>query len=60
LVSDWSSDVCSSDLLAALVAGDSSTAAALAPTDGRFALRTREAKQGFRTSGRNPLEVTPG
>lgn len=44
------------EYLAALVTGDSVTASALGPPDARFALRAREAKAGFRTSGRNPLE----
>lgn len=44
------------EYLAALVTGDSATEADLAPPDGRFALRARLAKPGFRTSGRNPLE----
>jgi sarcosine oxidase len=48
------------EYLAALVTGDASTIAELGPTDGRFALRTRDARPGFRTSGRNPLEDAPG
>jgi glycine/D-amino acid oxidase-like deaminating enzyme len=48
------------EYLAALVAGDTSTAASLAPPDERFALRARVAQPGFRTSGRNPLEAAPG
>ena len=47
------------EYLAALVAGDAAATAALAPPDDRFAIGTRTAKQGFRTSGRNPLEPAP-
>ena len=48
------------EYLAALVTGDSVAVAELAPDDARFALRARDAKPGFRTSGRNPLEAAPG
>jgi Glycine/D-amino acid oxidases (deaminating) len=48
------------EYLAALVTGDAAAAAALAPPDDRFAIRTRDAKPGFRTSGRNPLEDSAG
>ena len=44
------------EYLTALVGGDATAAARLAPADDRFALRARAAKPGFRTSGRNPLE----
>ena len=47
------------EYLAALVTGDASSAAALAPPDDRFAIRAREPRPSFRTSGRNPLEATP-
>jgi sarcosine oxidase len=47
------------EYLAALVSGDAATAAELAPPDGRFALRARDPKPGFRTSGRNPLVDAP-
>lgn len=47
------------EYLAALVAGDAAAAAALAPPDDRFAIRAREPKPSFRTSGRNPLEAAP-
>ncbi|HYK96714.1 MAG TPA: FAD-dependent oxidoreductase [Candidatus Dormibacteraeota bacterium] len=43
------------EYLAALVTGDTAKAADLGPRDGRFALHARDAKPGFRTSGRNPL-----
>jgi sarcosine oxidase len=48
------------EYLGALVTGDASTAAELGPPDGRFALRARDAKPGFRTSGHNPLLDAPG
>jgi glycine/D-amino acid oxidase-like deaminating enzyme len=48
------------EYLAVLVTGDASTIAELGPSDGRFALHSRDAKPGFRTSGRNPLEDAPG
>jgi len=48
------------EYLAALVAGDRATAARLAPPDDRFAIRAREAKPSFRTSGKAPAEVAPG
>ncbi len=44
------------EYLAALVTGDATTAAALAPPDGRFAIHARESSSRFRTSGKNPLE----
>lgn len=47
------------EYLAALVTGDASAAAALAPPDDRFAIRARDPKPSFRTSGRNPLEASP-
>jgi glycine/D-amino acid oxidase-like deaminating enzyme len=49
------------EYLAALVTGNTGTAAALAPPDDRFALRPREASRSFRTSGRMPesLAVQP-
>ncbi len=40
--------------LSALVVGDATAAAALAPPDNRFALRPREAGIGLRTSGVAP------
>ncbi|MEO8272487.1 MAG: FAD-dependent oxidoreductase [Chloroflexota bacterium] len=45
------------EYLAALVSGDATAAAALAPPDDRFALRPREATTGFRTSGRMPADT---
>lgn len=42
------------EYLAAMIAGDGATAAALAPPDRRFVIRPREARQSFRTSGRRP------
>jgi len=48
------------EYLAALVTGDAATISTLAPDDGRFAVRPREARPGFRTSGRNPLQDAPG
>lgn len=45
------------EYLAALVTGDAATAAALAPPDGRFAIRPRDPQPSFRTSGRKPAEV---
>lgn len=47
------------EYLAALVTGDASAAAALAPPDDRFAIRARDASQSFRTSGRKPVEAEP-
>jgi glycine/D-amino acid oxidase-like deaminating enzyme len=47
------------EYLAALVTGDAATAARLAAPDDRFAIRAREPKPSFRTSGRNPIEATP-
>lgn len=48
------------EYLAALVTGDREAAAALAPPDDRFAIRAREAKPSFRTSGRAPASMAPG
>jgi glycine/D-amino acid oxidase-like deaminating enzyme len=48
------------EYLAALVADDMVAAAALAPPDDRFAIRPRDPRQSFRTSGRRPAEVTSG
>jgi sarcosine oxidase len=45
------------EYLAALVTGDDAAATVLAPPDDRFAIRARDARPGFRTSGRNPLEA---
>ena len=45
------------EYLAALVAGDTAAATALAPPDDRFAIRERSPQASFRTSGRNPLEA---
>jgi glycine/D-amino acid oxidase-like deaminating enzyme len=45
------------EYLAALVTGDAASAAALAPPDDRFALRPRDPRPSFRTSGRKPAEV---
>jgi sarcosine oxidase len=45
------------EYLAALVTGDAAGAAALAPPDDRFAVRAREPRASFRTSGRNPIEA---
>jgi glycine/D-amino acid oxidase-like deaminating enzyme len=42
------------EYLAALVTGDASAAAALAPPDQRFAIRQRDPSPSFRTSGRRP------
>jgi glycine/D-amino acid oxidase-like deaminating enzyme len=47
------------EYLAALVTSDAAAAAALAPPDDRFAIRARDPKPSFRTSGRNPLEAAP-
>lgn len=47
------------EYLAALVTGDAAVAASLAPPDDRFAIRTRDASQSFRTSGRKPAEAGP-
>jgi glycine/D-amino acid oxidase-like deaminating enzyme len=46
------------EYLAALVSGDEAAAAALAPPDDRFAIRTRDPQPSFRTSGRKPAEVS--
>jgi glycine/D-amino acid oxidase-like deaminating enzyme len=45
------------EYLAALVTGDATTAAELAPPDDRFSLHTRAAQPSFRTSGRKPAEL---
>jgi sarcosine oxidase len=45
------------EYMASLVSGDTATSAALAPPDDRFTIHDRAATPGFRTSGRNPLEV---
>ena len=45
------------EYLAALVSGDGGTIASLGPPDDRFAIRDRDARQSFRTSGKNPLEA---
>jgi glycine/D-amino acid oxidase-like deaminating enzyme len=45
------------EYLAALVAGDAVATAELAPPDDRFAIRPRDARQSFRTSGRRPASV---
>jgi glycine/D-amino acid oxidase-like deaminating enzyme len=45
------------EYLAALVTGDTATAARLAPPDDRFAIRPRDASQSFRTSGRRPADL---
>ena len=45
------------EYLAALVTGDSETAATLAPPDDRFAIRARDASPSFRTSGRVPASI---
>jgi glycine/D-amino acid oxidase-like deaminating enzyme len=42
------------EYVAALVTGDAEAAAALAPPDDRFAIRSREPSPSFRTSGRRP------
>ena len=47
------------EYLSALVTGDATAAAELAPPDDRFAIRPRAASPSFRTSGRNPLEAAP-
>jgi glycine/D-amino acid oxidase-like deaminating enzyme len=47
------------EYLAGLVAGDDAVVAGLAPPDDRFAIRTRDASQSFRTSGRKPVEAGP-
>lgn len=47
------------EYLSALVAGDASAAAPLAPPDNRFAIGPRAPSPSFRTSGRNPLEAQP-
>ena len=47
------------EYLAALVTGDAAKAAELAPPDDRFAIRARDPRQSFRTSGRNPLMELP-
>lgn len=48
------------EYLAALVTGDRSTIAELAPPDDRFAIGTRTAQPSFRTSGRRPASVAEG
>jgi sarcosine oxidase len=48
------------EYLAALVTGDSPAAERLAPPDDRFAIRAREPKPSFRTSGKAPAELAPG
>jgi sarcosine oxidase len=48
------------EYLAALVAGDGTTVAALGPPDDRFRIRQRDPMRSFRTSGRNPLEEPVG
>jgi glycine/D-amino acid oxidase-like deaminating enzyme len=45
------------EYLAALVTGDTSTAAALAPPAVRFAIRARVASPSFRSSGRMPASI---
>lgn len=45
------------EYLAALVTADAGAAAALAPPDDRFAIRPREPRPSFRTSGRAPNGV---
>jgi sarcosine oxidase len=45
------------EYLAALVAGDGSLAAELAPPDDRFAIHARDARPSFRTSGRKPAGI---
>jgi glycine/D-amino acid oxidase-like deaminating enzyme len=45
------------EYLAALVTGDRATAQRLAPPDDRFAIRAREPKPSFRTSGRAPTDA---
>jgi sarcosine oxidase len=45
------------EYLAALVTGDAATAARLAPPDDRFAIRPRDPRQSFRTSGRRPVDL---
>jgi sarcosine oxidase len=47
------------EYLAALVSGDAGTVASLAPPDDRFAIRARDARQSFRTSGRKPAAAGP-
>lgn len=47
------------EYLAALVTGESRAAAALAPPDDRFAIRQRDPRQSFRTSGRRPESIAP-
>ncbi len=47
------------EYLAALVTGDAAATAALAPPDDRFAIRARDPRPSFRTSGRNPFEAAP-
>ena len=45
------------EYLSALVTGDRTAAAALAPPDDRFGIRAREASPSFRTSGRVPASI---
>ena len=45
------------EYLAALVTGDAAATAALAPPDDRFAMRERDPKPSFRTSGRKPADA---
>ncbi len=45
------------EYLAALVTGDAAAVARLAPPDDRFAIREREPRPSFRTSGRKPAGV---
>ena len=47
------------EYLAALVTGDGATIAALGPPDERFAIRARDARPSFRTSGRKPASIAP-
>ncbi len=47
------------EYVAALVTGEQTAAARLAPPDDRFVIRTRDASPSFRTSGRNPFEAEP-
>ena len=48
------------EYLAALVAGDERVIGELRPPDDRFAIRTRDARPSFRTSGRRPTSVAQG
>jgi glycine/D-amino acid oxidase-like deaminating enzyme len=47
------------EYLASLVTGDAAGIASLGPPDDRFAIRARDARQSFRTSGRKPAEAEP-